>query len=172
MKGTLVHEIGHLLDNSVLRSHYVFNALRFRKYYWQYPEFQKLLQERLELFQGMASGSQQSAGDYGDSKALGFVSGKSEQNTAEDFADHFCLFVLERCRSRSEAEIVPSTIEEKKQESRFHKKAQNETLLMNKYLFIEKMLNVQDLGICFATLQIPAEFQGLYRIKNPFTERV
>lgn len=172
IKGTIVHEIGHLLDNTVLRSHYVYNALRFKKYYWQYPEFQKLLAERQELFQGMASGSQQSVGDYDESRAIGFLSGKSEQNASEDFADHFCLFILEQCIPSPEEEITPSNISNKQTEGSFFKKAQRENLLMKKYVFFERMLAIQDPGLPFDKVIISVEFQGLYRIKNHFTQKV
>jgi len=117
LKGTsadsLVHEVGHIIDHSVIGGRS--GAASFPH---QFPEFQKLLEEKNRIF------------GVGDSKVrqtdYGYISGYSKVNAQENFAEHFWAYLRDRegflARAREEA-------------------SQGHPELMQKFRFMEKLID-------------------------------
>jgi hypothetical protein len=108
----LVHEIGHVLDYTVIRGKYG----HFLHHY-QFPEFQKLAEEKNRVF-----GSRD---DRVPQTTYGYVSRYAMTNAQESFAEHFTYFILHN------DEFI-----EKAQEQQESGHAD----LMRKYRFLEKLL--------------------------------
>lgn len=123
-------------------------------------------QEYLSSFDSYTRQEDQSIRDYGVSKVRGFLTGKSEQSKFEDFADHFCAFIFERCihdflivESSNLADIQPATeigcshilLRDEIHARSFWDKSISEknngdNTLYKKYIFFEEMLALFDEG--------------------------
>lgn len=89
---TVVHEIGHLIDNTVLRATLLGNGIEAIPFHYQSVAFQQLLDERNIIFKRRNGYSK----DNNDVRKTnpGYMTNYGESSAEEDFAEHFTYFVL------------------------------------------------------------------------------
>lgn len=92
---TLIHEIGHIIDHTVLQPFYSSKEKRSIRFYHQFEAVQKLYVQRDKYFKGNLDYKENKKNDRVKGN-IGFVTNYSEKNREEDFAEHFVHFVMHK----------------------------------------------------------------------------
>jgi len=121
---TFIHEIGHLIDHTVLQPFYTSKGQRSIRFYYQFSEVQKLYTDREKHFTGNPSYKENKYNDKAKGKA-GFLTNYSEKNREEDFAEHFVHFIMHKTR-----------FDEKMREEA----GQKDFRLLQKFMFMSKLI--------------------------------
>lgn len=116
-----VHEIGHLIDYTVLQPKLQEDSILFPH---QFLEFQQLKGKRGGLFKKNPTYVKNTRTDLCKTKP-GYMTNYSESNAEEDFAEHFTYFVISDFKSLFEKVM---------------KKNKKDGTLKNKYNFMKKMI--------------------------------
>lgn len=123
----LVHEIGHLIDYTVLQGSFK----RSIPYPYQFPDFHGLQPEREALFKKHPNYNVHPHNDLKKTNP-GYMTNYAESSSAEDFAEHFTYFILFNKKFND-------TAGNKKKGNKKTKKSDDQ--LRQKYDFMETLIN-------------------------------
>jgi hypothetical protein len=135
---TLVHEIGHVIDWTVLQPFYtdINRNVRSIPFLYQFPSFQELWRERDKIFKGNPLYQGDSRNDQRKTN-VGFVTNYSEQNEFEDFAEHFMHYIVNLKDFKDSAGKELTTFKN--------------GILLKKYGFMKKMLENTKIDVTSAS---------------------